>query len=93
MFPQQELCAVQDVFCFAALANVITGTMYTDITGAFPVRSFKSMQYIFVAYIFDLNAIIVRIMPSRTDAAMVTACNEVILTQGRRVHSNSECNG
>jgi len=29
---------MQDVFCFAALANTITGTMYTDITGAFPVR-------------------------------------------------------
>ncbi len=80
MFPQQELCAVQDVFCFAALADAITGTMYTNITGAFPVRSFKSRQYIFVAYIYDLNAIIVRIMPSRTDAAMVTAFNEVIST-------------
>jgi hypothetical protein len=52
--------------------------MYTDITGAFPVRSFKSMQYIFVAYIYDLNAIIVRAMPSRTDAAMVTALTEII---------------
>ncbi len=37
MFPQHELCAIQDVFCFAALANAITGTMYTDITGVFPV--------------------------------------------------------
>jgi hypothetical protein len=37
MFPQHELCAMQDVFCFAALANAITGTMYTDVTGAFPV--------------------------------------------------------
>ena len=37
MFPQHELCAMQDVFCFATLANAITGTMYTDITGAFPV--------------------------------------------------------
>jgi hypothetical protein len=49
MFPQQEICAMQDVFCFAALANNISGTMYTDITGAFPVRSFKGMQYIFIA--------------------------------------------
>jgi len=64
MFPQQEICAMQDVFCFAALANNITGAMYTDITGAFPVRSFKGMQYIFVAYVYDLNAIIVRAMPS-----------------------------
>jgi hypothetical protein len=71
---------MQDVFCFAALADTITGTMYTDITGAFPVCSFKSMQYIFVAYVYDLNAIIVRAMPSRTDASMVTAFTEVITT-------------
>jgi len=80
MFPQHEMCTMQDVFCFATLANTITGTMYTDITGAFPVRSFKSMQYIFVAYVYDLNAIIVRAMPSRTDASMVTAFREVITT-------------
>ena len=80
MFPQHEICAMQDVFCFAALANNITGTMYTDITGAFPVRSFKGMQYIFVAYVYDLNAIIVRTMPSCTDASMVTAFTEVITT-------------
>ncbi len=80
MFPQQEICAVQDVFCFAALANAITGTMYTDITGVFPVQLFKSMQYIFVTYVYDLNAIIVRTMPSCTDASMVTAFTEVIAT-------------
>jgi hypothetical protein len=78
MFPQHELCAMQDVFCFAALANAIIGTMYTDITGAFPVRLFKSMQYIFVAYVYDLNAIIVCAMPSRTDTSMVTAFTKVI---------------
>ena len=78
MFPQHELCAMQDVFCFAALANAITGTMYTDITGAFPVRLFKSMQYIFVAYVYDFNTIIVHAMPSCTDASMVTAFTKVI---------------
>ena len=80
MFPQHKICTMQDVFCFAALANTITGTMYTDITGAFTVRSFKIMQYIFVAYIYDLNAIIVRTMPSCTDASMVTAFRKVITT-------------
>jgi hypothetical protein len=80
MFPQHEICTMQDVFCFATQANTITGTMYTDITGAFPVRSFKSMQYICVAYVYDLNAIIVCAMPSRTDASMVTAFTEVITT-------------
>jgi hypothetical protein len=55
MFPPQEICAVQDMLCFAALANAISGTMYTNITGAFPVRSFKSMQYMFVDYIYGLQ--------------------------------------
>jgi hypothetical protein len=78
MFPPQEICAMQDVFCFAALADAITGTTYTNITSAFPVCSFKSMQYVFVAYIYDLNAMIVRAMPSCTDASMVQAFTEVI---------------
>jgi hypothetical protein len=78
MMPQQEACSMQDVFCFAALANANTGTMYTDLTGSFPVRPFKNMQYIFVAYVYDLNAIIVCAMPTRTNAAMITAFKEVI---------------
>ena len=69
---------MQDVFCFAALANPMTGTMYTNITGAFPVRSFKSMQYMFAAYIYDLNAIIIQAMPSRTNASMVQSFTKVI---------------
>ncbi len=59
MSPTQEVCSLQEIFCFAPLADANTGTMYTDLTGAFPIRSFKNMQYIFVAYIYDHNAIIV----------------------------------
>ncbi len=66
------------MFCFAALADAITGTMYADITGAFPVRSIKSMQCVFIAYIYDLNAIIVRAMPSCTNASMVQAFTKFI---------------
>ncbi len=66
------------MFCFAALTNAITGTMYTNITGTFPVRSFKSMQYVFVAYIYNINAIIVRAMPSCTDASMLQSFTKVI---------------
>ncbi len=38
------------------------------------------MQYIFVAYVDDLNAIIVRPMPSRTNAAFITAFTDVFGT-------------
>ncbi len=81
MFPQQELCAVQDVFCFTALADAITGTMYTNITGIFPVRSFKSRQYIlWHTYMTSMQLLSVPCMPSRTDAAMAMAFNELIST-------------
>ena len=75
MFPHQEICATQDVFCFSALADDITGIMLTNFTGAFPVRSFKSMQYIFATHVYDLNAIILRAMPSCTDDASMVRCS------------------
>ena len=73
----QEACAMHDMFCFVALADANSGTMYTDLTGTFPVRSFKNMQYIFVAYIYDLNAIIVRPMSSRNDASFIAALSDI----------------
>jgi hypothetical protein len=78
MFPPQEICAMQDMYCFAMLTNAIAGTMYTNITGAFLVCFIKSMQYIFVAYIYNLNAIIVQAVTSCTDASMVQAFTKII---------------
>jgi hypothetical protein len=80
MFPAHEACTMQDVFCFAALADANAGTMYSDLTGAFPVWSFKNMQYVFVVYVCDLNAIIVRAMPTWTDASMIKAFTKVSTT-------------
>jgi hypothetical protein len=77
MMLQQEACSMQDMFCFAVLANANTGTMYMDLTGSFLVRSLKNMQYIFVAYVYDLNVIIVHAMPTCTNTAMITAFKEV----------------
>jgi hypothetical protein len=77
MYPPHKACAVQDMFCFATLTDAKLGTMYTNITGAFPARSLKNMQYFFVAYIYNLNAIIVQPMPSRTDASFFAAFSKV----------------
>ena len=38
------------------------------------------MQYIFVAYIYDLNAILVCAMPSKNNAAMITAFTKILAT-------------
>ncbi len=77
MLPMQEACAVHYMFCYAALANATTDTMYTDLTGAFPVWSFKNMQYIFVVYVYNINAIIEWPMPSCTNTSFITAFSEV----------------
>ncbi len=74
--PDKEICATHDMFCFATLADLNTGTMYTYLPGC----SFKSMQYIFVAYIYNLNAIPVHAMPSKNDAAMITAFTKILAT-------------
>jgi hypothetical protein len=66
------------MFCFAALADMHTGTMYIDGTGAFPVRSFRNMQYMFVAYTYDLNANLVHNIPSRTDGTMIAAFKDIL---------------
>ena len=51
--------------------------MYTDLTGSFPVRSFHNNAYIFVAYIYDINAILARPMATKTDAAMTAAFQSI----------------
>jgi hypothetical protein len=78
--PTEEICTAHNMFCFAALAHLHTGTMYIDLTGAFPVRSFKNMQYVFAAYIYNLNAILMRAMPSKNNAAMIAAFSNIFST-------------
>ena len=78
MNPPQQMCSALDMFCFAALSDANEGTMYTYLTGKFPVRSYKNNQYVFVARFYSINAIIVRPMPSRTDEAMVATFKEII---------------
>jgi len=68
------------MFCFAALADMHIRTMYTNGTGAFPIRLFRNMQYTVVAYIYDLNAILVRAMPSKNDGAMIAAFTDILAT-------------
>jgi hypothetical protein len=66
------------MFCFAALADLHNGAMYTHGTSAFPVQSSCNMQYVFVAYIYNLNAILVHAMPSKTDGAMIAVFIDIL---------------
>ena len=42
--PPSEQDASCEIFCCVALANTIDGTLYTDLTGRFPIRSYKGNQ-------------------------------------------------
>ncbi len=78
--PDKEICPTHDMFCFATLANLNRGTMYINLPGVFPIGYFKSMQYMFIAYIYDLNTILVHAMPSKNNAAMITAFTKILAT-------------
>jgi hypothetical protein len=47
------------------------------------------MQYIFVAYIYDLNAIFVHAMLSKNDAAVITAFTKILVTLAARGYKPS----
>ena len=53
------------------------GTIHTDLSGRFPTRSYRNMQYIFVAYAYQPNAIILEPMKSRESTSMVEAFQSV----------------
>ena len=44
MNPPQLICNTMspNVFCYAALADTVTGTIYTDLPGRFPVQSVRN---------------------------------------------------
>ena len=79
MNPAEEICTAinNKVFCFAALADTTKGTIYSDLTGRFPLQSYAGMQYIFIAYIYDENYIIIRPMKNRSDASMIDVFKDV----------------
>ena len=77
LHPPQNATAPCELFCFAALADTMSKTLYTDITGRFPVLSYRGHQYIFLAYVYDVNAILVRPMKSRTATSIQSAFTDI----------------
>ena len=66
-----------EIYCFAAIGDKNENTLYSDLTGQFPVRSYDGMVYIFVAYVYKCNAILLRSMKSREDASMIEAFTSI----------------
>ena len=49
----------------------MNGTIYTDLTGAFPVTSARGNKSLFVAYSYDANGILWEPMKSKNDGKML----------------------
>ena len=75
--PPGEKDASCEIFCCADLAITIDGTLYTDLTGRFSIRSYKGNQYIFLAYVYNSNAILVRAMNTRATQSMIESFQSV----------------
>ena len=75
MFPREQVCQAyeDEIYCFAVLGDTNEDTLYTDLTGRFPVESYEGMNCIFVAYVCKINCIGLRAMKSRADGSMVEA--------------------
>ena len=76
-YPKQESNAACKLFCFAALDNTIKDTFYSDLTGKFSVRSHKGNQYIFITYVYDANAILIRAMSNHEADTQVKAFKDI----------------
>ena len=66
----------EEVF-IAFLSADTTGTVYTDLTGKFPVTSRSGNKYILLLYHYDSNAIIFRPMKNRSDEEAVRCYREM----------------
>lgn len=78
MVPNDEpLDGMNNVFCYASLADKHKITLYTGATGALPVRSLDGHQYYFIAYDYDLNFIFAIPIVSLTDESIIQAFEDV----------------
>ena len=79
MFPTEDVCSdmEDEIFFCAVIGDTHEETIYSDLTGRLPMQSYEGMNYIFVAYVYKLNAILLLSMKSREDGSMLEAFTRV----------------
>jgi len=63
--------------CFAVLVDQNNSTVYSNLAGRYPLRSYSGMDYIFVLHIYSMNAILIQPMKTRSDACIVDAFKDI----------------
>jgi hypothetical protein len=77
MSPKEEPNAACDLVVGATIGDQNDNTLYSDLTGKFPIKAFSGNQVVFVAYAYGPNAILARGMRSRSDAEMIKAYTDI----------------
>ena len=95
MDPQEQEYSAFDneMFCFVVTRNEQNKTIYSDLTGRFPVESYSGMNYLLVVYVYHLNAPMIRAIKSRKDEDMVNAFRSIyqeLKTLGHRPSLHAE---
>jgi hypothetical protein len=73
LFPQQEPTKTNAVFVAIGLADTHNNIIYTELTGAFPIKSLSDNRYMLILYHYGSNAILVQPMKNRSDAEVLRA--------------------
>ena len=73
--PAEEMCLAEEdeIYCHAVLGDSNDNTIYSDLTRRFPVESYNGKNYIFIAYVYKLNAIFTLPMKNCEDTSMIAA--------------------
>eukprot|EP00804_Cyclotella_cryptica_P019007 CCRYP_006480-RA/>CCRYP_006480-RA protein AED:0.25 eAED:0.14 QI:0/0/0/1/1/1/2/0/936 len=77
LHPSEEPDAPCDLFIGATIGDTFFNTLYTDLTGQFPAKSFKGNKYVFIAYAYGPNAILARPIPNRSDKTLVDTYEDI----------------
>ena len=73
--PMQHMYSASEneMFRFAILQDKKEHTIYSDLTGRFPIESYTGMDYIIVYYVYKLNTVLLRTMKNREVVEMISA--------------------
>jgi hypothetical protein len=66
-----------ELFIGATIVEKNNGTLYTNQTGAFPITSYCSNKYQFVAYEYRSNAILVCALKDQSDKSLIAAPRDI----------------
>ena len=59
--------------CFVILWNEAENTIYSNLTGRFPIESYAGINHIFVCYVYKLNIILLRTTKNSEDKENISA--------------------